>query len=73
MDASADSMFFDDITHLLSMLCIFIKILPHARVKKKTKRLKGLKFYFNGSSLAVKGLIMPRNGSQFMPFKFKSH
>ena len=30
---------------LLSMLCILVKIISHARVKKKTKRLKGFKFH----------------------------
>ena len=43
MDAAADGIFSDDITHLFSTLCILMKVLSHASAKKKTKRLKGLK------------------------------
>ena len=38
------SMFSNPITHLLSMLYIVMKILLHVSGKKKTKRLKGLRF-----------------------------
>ena len=31
--------------HLLSMLCVSMKIFSHASVKKKTETIKGFKFY----------------------------
>ena len=35
---------FRSIAYPLSVLCVWMKILPHAGAKKKTKRLKGFKF-----------------------------
>ena len=42
--APVNTIFSSPLTHLLSMLCILMKILSHASVKKKTKRLTGLNF-----------------------------
>ena len=39
-----NSIFSGPITHLLSMLCVLMKIPSLASAKKKTKRLKGFKF-----------------------------
>ena len=48
-DAPANSIFSSPITQLLLMLCVVMKVLPHASAKKKTKRLKGVKFHtFSG-------------------------
>ena len=38
------SIFSGPVTHLLSVLRVWIKILSHAGAKKKTERLKDLKF-----------------------------
>ena len=43
-DAPANSIFSGPMTHLLSVLCVSVKILSHASAKKKTKRLKDFKF-----------------------------
>ena len=46
------------VTHLLSMLCVLMKILSNASAKKKTKRLKGFKFrsFIGRFQVTVKGL-----------------
>ena len=44
MDMPANSIFSSPITYLPSRLCVMMKILSHASVKKKTKRLKGFRF-----------------------------
>ena len=60
-DIPANSIFSGPITHLPSMLCVLIKILSHASVKKKTKRLMGFEFrtfnvcLFSSDVMAVKG------------------
>ena len=38
------TVYFRSITHLLSVLCVLLKNLSHASVKKKTERLKGFRF-----------------------------
>ena len=44
-DAPVNSIFSGSLTHLLSVLCVSMKILSHASAKKqKQKRLKGFKF-----------------------------
>ena len=40
-----NSIFSGPITHLLSVLCVLIKVLLRTGAKKKTKRLKGFKFH----------------------------
>ena len=59
-DAPAKRVVFGRMAHLLSMLRVLIKILSHARAKKKTKRLKDFKFrFFIGrfsDIVAVRGL-----------------
>ena len=48
--------------HLLSMLCVVMKVLSHASPKKKTKKVKGFKFrtfmgaWFSDNIMAVMGL-----------------
>ena len=58
---------FRSVTHLLSTLCVFMKILSHASGKSKTRRLKGLKFrnftglfffFFFFCVMALKGLML---------------
>ena len=44
-DLPPNSIFFDPIAHLLSVLCVLMKIVSHTSEKKQTKRLKGLKFH----------------------------
>ena len=44
MDAPTNSVFSSPVTHLLSVLCVLMKILSHTSVKKKTKRLRGSNF-----------------------------
>ena len=55
------TMYFLVLYHLFSMLCALMKVLSHASVKKKTKKLKGFKFHafygsFSNDIMAVKGL-----------------
>ena len=38
MDEPTSSIFSGPITHLLSALCVFVKILPHASAKKKEQK-----------------------------------
>ena len=50
------------ITHLLSMLCVWMKILSHASAKKETKKAEGfqisrLYWSFSSDIKAVKGLM----------------
>ena len=44
MHAPENSLFSGPTAHLLSMLCVLVKIFSNAGVKKKTKRPKGFKF-----------------------------
>ena len=56
-----NGIFSGPVTHLLSALCVLIKLLSHASVKKKAKRRKGFKFrtllvILSSDIMAVKGL-----------------
>ena len=43
-DVPADRVFSGPVTHRLSILCVLIKLLSHAKAKQKTKGLKGFEF-----------------------------
>ena len=73
--APVNSTFSGSITHLLSMLCILMKIPSHTGAKKKTKRLRGFQtcyFYrsFPSDIMAVKGLM---SGPVLVKLPFFTH
>ena len=62
MDMPANSIFSGPVTQLLSVMCVLMKILSHANVKKKKKGLRILNFallfvvFKRHQIMAVKGL-----------------
>ena len=76
----ANSLFSGSISHLLSLLCVLIKILSHSSAKKKTEKLKGFDFRtFSWSCssdiTAVKGLKKGLRASDFelLVVSFRRH
>ena len=56
--SACKQLFSGPLTHVLSMLCVFIKLFSHANAKQKTERVSNFSLYwlFSSDTVAVKGL-----------------